>query len=221
MPQDSYTLPYTPFDKVGPQDEFPKSCQITDLQVCPYYPPASKAKPTPGTVPAYYDAFHQGVPAEGCRNAVNLPPVDLPIPSGPKSCMAVVRGWVNNSLWNQYGDFKRGYWVHGVQKADDALAQATTLAQADGFRVGDPNYPPIVDCEHSHGAVVGLRKIGTAHWVIEPFGVWDFIGAAAGNSKKEAEQSAMISCNAMLTGASMIEMYVNHGITSCELLASW
>ena len=83
MPEDSYKLPYTPFSKVGPQDEFPKTCQIVDLQVCPYYP-AKLAKPAAAGVPAYYDAFHQGEPAEGCRNSVNLPPVSLPIPKGPE-----------------------------------------------------------------------------------------------------------------------------------------
>ena len=208
---------YAPFGKVSTQDEFPAKCQFTKVQACPTAIPADWPKAPGGP---YYDPFRNG-PVTGCQNPVDLEPISLPVPSEPKSCMAVVRGWVNNSLWNQYGDFKRGYWVHGLDKADDALAQATALAQADGFRVGDPNNPPIVDCDHSHGAVVGLRKIGTAQWVVEPFGVWDFIGAAAGNSKKGSEQSAMNSCNAMLTGATMIQMYVNHGITSCELLASW
>jgi Protein of unknown function (DUF1566) len=81
MPYSSYKLEYTPFGKAGPQDEFPKTCQIVDLQVCPYSP-ASPAKATASGAAAYYDAFHEG-PIQGCRNAVTLAYVALPVPSVP------------------------------------------------------------------------------------------------------------------------------------------
>jgi len=80
-PQDSFTFGYTPFDKVGPEDEFPSTCQFTKVQVCPSAPPANRPKATGGS---YYDPFHNG-PTEGCREPIDLGAVSLPVPSvGPK-----------------------------------------------------------------------------------------------------------------------------------------
>jgi hypothetical protein len=218
---DSYHVEHTVFNKVDFSDEFPKTCKFVEVQVCPAYP-AKLAKPTAAGVPAYYKPFHDGEPAEGCRNAVNLDAVDLPVPDGPKGCMAVVHGRVyNKQLYDEYGYFKRGYWANGAKTQDEAVQQATAKAQADGFHLDDGSQPNLVDCDHPHGAMVGLRKVGTARWNIEPVGVWDDIQGAAGSSKKAAEQTALGKCNATLTRASMISIYVNHGVTSCELIASW
>ena len=225
-PKSSYNLPFEAmFGTVGTQHEFPKTCQITDLQVCPYYPPAGRAKAmaaNPGSAP-YYDAFHEGVPAEGCRNAVNLPTVDLPIPDvGPKGCMAVIHGFSTTSpLWNQYGTFVRGYYAFGAATADEALQKAVNAGKADGFdtRFDENNHPDLQDCDHRHGAVVGLRKVATATWQVMPIGIWDRTLARAGDSKASAEQEALRVCAPDPNNPN--DYHIKYGVAACEVIASW
>ena len=223
MPQDSYKLPYTPFGTAGPQEEFPKTCQIVDLQVCPYYP-AKPAKPTPAGVRAYYDAFHQGEPAEGCRNPVNLPPVMLAVPNNA-GCTGAVYGHSDGTKWwTQYGYFVRPYVIHGAKTTDDAIAQATAAASADGFQVysNENNHPFGVQCGSPHGAVAGLRKTSesTGRWAPLPFGVWDSAVFITSSSKDDAVRQAMKEC-APADPTDIHDMHVKGGVTSCELLESW
>jgi hypothetical protein len=226
MPQDSYKVPYTPFGKAGPQDEFPKTCQIVDLQVCPYYP-AKLAKPTSAGVPAYYDAFHQGVPAEGCRNAVNLPYVDLPLPHVQAGCTALVLGFSDGTnWWTQYGTFVRPFYVHGASTQEDAVAQANSQAQSAGFKVfNDANYHPYnVQCEAPHGVVVGLRKPHRTNnnpVTYEPLppGVFDSAFMVTGLTKEATVQKALQQCGP--DPSNSYEIHLKAGITSCDVLDSW
>jgi hypothetical protein len=130
---DSYHVEHTVFSKVDFSDEFPKTCKFVEVQVCPAYP-AKLAKPTAAGVPAYYKPFHDGEPAEGCRNAVNLDAVDLPVPDGPKGCMAVVHGRVyNKQLYDEYGYFKRGYWANGAKTQDEGYSKRQQKLKLMGF----------------------------------------------------------------------------------------
>jgi|GEM_PF-4067718 len=86
---------FTPFSKVGAQDEFPTTCQFTQIQVCPADPPANWVQ-THGN--AYFDSFING-PAS-CRRVADLPPVNLPVKRAAGGCP--LKSQIGFCTWTEY-----------------------------------------------------------------------------------------------------------------------
>jgi hypothetical protein len=207
-------LSLTPFEKASAQDEFPKTCQFTQIQVCPAKPPATFPKGT------YYRPFIDG--GKECKAVGNIT-IALAEVSQKAGCAFALFDSVHGEVQDRWGVSIGAAWSHGKSTLDEAKADAYAKLAAMGIqRVRNPPNATmdfeasrilVSSCGDRHGAVAAVQKV-TSGGEVAPPGVWEGIGAGTANDKQTAEQTALANCAKQGSGA------ISQG-QSCHVIDSW
>jgi hypothetical protein len=177
---ESHTL--TPFSKASVQDEFPKTCQFTQIQVCPATPPAGFPKG------AYYRPFIDG--SKECKAVGNIT-FALPPPMPAATCTAVT----------QTQTFTEGFGHHEIYAVsrsqpttDAALSDATAKLRGGNYLI----QTLVSGCGHTHGAIAASLKHngcqGNNCPIVAP-GIYEEYGAALADTQDEAVGQALTACH--------------------------
>lgn len=202
VPQAMETYDFTPFEKASVQDEFPKTCKFTQIQVCPANPPA-------GFQGTYYRPFIDG--GKECKAVANIMiALAVPKPKG-SGCTAITKTW---AMTEGYGH----HYVYAVGTAatdlDSAVAHAVTPSN-------DPEQSAVVmvkGCGPGHGAVAASLKHGSCSGDVCPIiaeGVYEEMAGALGDSKETAEKEALSNCH-------NTDLYKRvPSLDGCQIVKSW
>jgi hypothetical protein len=198
-PQAVETHTYTPFSKASVQDEFPKTCQFTQIQVCPRDPPSGFPKST------YYRPFIDG--GKECKAVGNLT-IALPAPAPRTTCTVITRAFVQTG--DPYG-INAVYAIgHDATNLNIAVANAASQLQP-------PNYnlrPVATGCGLAHGAIATSPKLNCHSDRCDEVGpnMFDDYAAGLASSKEEAERTALNGCRSKGSLANQAQ---------CKIVKSW
>ena len=189
------------FSRVGVQDEFPKTCQFLNIQVCPATPPAGFPKGN------YFRPFLDGKCSEiGKTRVITFADkVATSGSAGTGDCAAVLYGDTGRASAYGYG----AGW--NAATVEDATNTAHAQMDKKGIVYGDPHkYQGVVfeGCGVPHGAVAGARDDQLPN--DQDFVVLTLV-FGKGASQSEAESNAVASCRSM----------PNSRGKTCEVTDSW
>lgn len=179
------------FSNVGVQDEFPKTCQFSEIQVCPATPPAGFPKGN------YYRPFLDG----NCKQLGQTGVVTFP---GSSHCAAVLLGDVGMASSEGFG---AGWDATSVQ---DAIAAAKVKMDAQKITYNDPtkySSQLFAGCNVDHGAIAGVRN----PWGRPDVIVTETFAFGQGSSTESASANALTSCKTQ----------PNSSVGNCEVLLAW
>jgi len=197
----------SPFEKASVQDEFPKTCEFTQIQVCPADPPAGF--PTG----QYFRPFIDG--GAECKAIGNITiPLGLPVAVSAPTCAAIVVQQAYNTTQGTHYFYG---WASGQPTVDAAVAEARrqAIAKRGGEPLGsesagaDPESDRIVasDCVHKHGALSVQQKgsdfSADTYWYVN--------GVSFSDSEGDAKSDSLQSCLARNKQTRI----------DCNVIASW
>ena len=179
--------------------EFPSSCTLTDVLVCPMTPPKG-----------YENSYYQPLKNPACLKANSV------LTKARGSCRAVAattvvvqsdHGFVHSKIYGVGSDPSSS--DRALQNANEVIMQKG--GDAADIRAHPQNYAIANGCDFGHGAVAGSDKT-VSHQKVSPSGM-EFIFAALANSIPEASQKALNACNQANT--------VYPEDAPCRILESW
>jgi hypothetical protein len=217
------------FSRAGVQDEFPKTCQFSRIQVCPATPPAGFPKGN------YYRPFLDGKCSEiGETNVVVFPDTGANLCSFASQAQAgeAQMGTQAAQSYSQYGDHYGVSWSHGKKTLDDAKSEAYAGLEAEGFKPVVANTPGnsydfvgaatvLSDCTHPHGAIAAVVRTHSnvdPGSPADPDGIWAAVAGAGADNIENAGQMAVAKCQSIVANPHYFTSTPQNG---CHVIASW
>src|ERR1039458_1437536 len=168
--------------------EYPVSCTITEVSVCPMTPPK-------GIGTSYYDPFRSST----CLRSDSFPSVTFKSSKVQNSCKAIVMSPVST---DKYGSIEVYAIGSDPSSKDAALEQAyQAVAQKGGTVEWAKNSPLVQSCDFAHGAVAGSPKTYNGGAMtngvtsILSNDIFEEYGTSLADSKSDAAQKALTSCH--------------------------
>jgi hypothetical protein len=190
----------TPFSKASVQDEFPKTCRFTQIQVCP-------AKPPVGFQGTYFRPFIDG--DKECKAVGNIT-IALATPKSSGGCTAITKTW---AMTPPYGH----HYVYGIGADAHNIDAAVTKASVSSNDEEQTSVVMVKDCGPAHGAVAASLKLSCYNNGCQVLadGIYEEMAAALAGTKESAEQQA-------LTGCHQTDTYKRVPANDhCQIIKSW